>query len=125
MIVQPRSATVQVDPVYLNKPPVYLIKPSVYLNKPSVYLIKPPVYLNKPPVYDGKHLSKFRPWWMKVKSYIETHPGSKPTPAASQSICRRSTGRGPCCRTKDRFGTSNASIRPKRCELLAPGDPIL
>lgn len=37
-----------------------------------------PIHLNKPPTYDGKDLSKFRPWWMKVESYLETYEESFP-----------------------------------------------
>ncbi|RAL67387.1 hypothetical protein DID88_008143 [Monilinia fructigena] len=37
-----------------------------------------PVHLNKPPTYDGRDLSKFQPWWMKVESYLETYQESFP-----------------------------------------------
>jgi hypothetical protein len=37
-----------------------------------------PVHLNKPPTYDGKELAKFRSWWMKVESYMETYAESFP-----------------------------------------------
>ncbi|KAJ2984543.1 hypothetical protein NUW58_g6004 [Xylaria curta] len=38
-----------------------------------------PVSLAKPTSYDGKDLAKFKPWWMKVESYIETYSESFPT----------------------------------------------
>lgn len=45
------------------------------LSRPTPAQINP-IHLNKPPTYDGKDLSKFRPWWMKVESYIETYAES-------------------------------------------------
>ncbi|KAI1475530.1 hypothetical protein F4774DRAFT_292089 [Daldinia eschscholtzii] len=37
-----------------------------------------PIHLNKPFTYDGKDLSKFKPWWSKVESYLETYAESFP-----------------------------------------------
>ena len=42
------------------------------INKPAGQIN--PVQLKAPEQYDGKDLSKFKPWWTKVKAYIETYP---------------------------------------------------
>ncbi|KAK4220419.1 hypothetical protein QBC38DRAFT_462666, partial [Podospora fimiseda] len=35
-----------------------------------------PIHMEKPPKFDGKDISKFKPWWMKVEAYIETYETS-------------------------------------------------
>ncbi|KAI1085954.1 hypothetical protein F5B19DRAFT_498831 [Rostrohypoxylon terebratum] len=35
-----------------------------------------PVHLNKPLTYDGKDLSKFRAWWMKIEAYLDFYADS-------------------------------------------------
>ena len=42
------------------------------INKPAGQIN--PVQLKAPEQYNGKDLSKFKPWWTKVKAYIETYP---------------------------------------------------
>lgn len=37
-----------------------------------------PVHLNKLSTYNGKDLSKFRSWWLRVTSYMETYAESFP-----------------------------------------------
>ena len=44
------------------------------INKPAGQIN--PVQLKAPEQYDGKDLSKFKPWWTKVKAYIETYPNN-------------------------------------------------
>ncbi|KAK7754393.1 hypothetical protein SLS62_003686 [Diatrype stigma] len=47
------------------------------LGRPAPATVNP-VQLSKPQTYDGKDLSKFRPWWIKVESYLETYAESFP-----------------------------------------------
>lgn len=44
-------------------------------HKPTSAVVNP-IHLNKPTTYDGRDLSKFRSWWMKVESYIDTYADS-------------------------------------------------
>ncbi|KAI1439363.1 hypothetical protein F5Y02DRAFT_97479 [Annulohypoxylon stygium] len=43
---------------------------------PVTSVVTNPVHLNKPSTYDGKDLSKFRAWWMKVDAYLQTYADS-------------------------------------------------
>ena len=43
-----------------------------FINKPVGQIN--PVQLKAPEQYNGKDFSKFKPWWIKVKVYIETYP---------------------------------------------------
>lgn len=38
-----------------------------------------PVHMAKPPAYDGRDLSKFRSWWLKVEAYMDSYPTGFPT----------------------------------------------
>ncbi|KAK3684195.1 hypothetical protein B0T22DRAFT_384088 [Podospora appendiculata] len=55
--------------------PAHLIE---LVARPTIAQVNP-VHLNKPSTYSGKELSQFKPWWLKVESYIETYDTSFPT----------------------------------------------
>ena len=44
------------------------------INKPARQIN--PVQLKAPEQYNGKDFNKFKPWWIKVKAYIETYPNN-------------------------------------------------
>ena len=44
------------------------------INKPAGQIN--PVQLKALEQYNGKDLSKFKPWWTKIKVYIETYPNN-------------------------------------------------